>query len=595
MELIYLWVEDYKNIQKQGFNFSPRFECKFYDEYDNDGKLKDNCKLVICDKEKGECLDNDTKKCKPCQDNGYIKDFFGDNINVTAIVGKNGSGKSSILKFIRKIIDNKDNKVKDGSFLVFYKKTDDKYICIYTKNKINADVKLEQDDIISQHIIFPLFDYSLTYDSSINFEYVYPNKYKAYICFNRELIRNQKNIINNYLDLQEKKQLDKFEKFFQPNKILIKFNFSKFEQEKNKLKSEKLEEYEELKKNIQSSKQIDENLIKQIKNIFNIFKDENNYIKKELNEVSKLDWEALVHSFDFDIDDRKQEENEYNIWYKDFDTKKLNNIIDKNECTKIEVIDKGDSLSANTTSKLFLLNIDSLSKDYIDIIMISFDFKDFFEIELIGKDERKLSDLSFGEQQLLFILNQLYSLGTQNNSDVTILLDEIDIGFHPDWQKRTIQYIIDFLSLITVPSKKFHLIFTTHSPFLLSDIPKQNIIFLDTDEEGNCKVVDGLSQTFGANIHTLLSDSFFMEDGLMGEFAKGKINNVIKFLKNEKSDIKDKNEAKKIIEIIGEPFLKQKLEKMYAKNFHEDIIDIKIKILEEEIERLKNVKNRQKT
>jgi hypothetical protein len=29
MELVYLWVEDYKNIKKQGFNFSPRFECEF--------------------------------------------------------------------------------------------------------------------------------------------------------------------------------------------------------------------------------------------------------------------------------------------------------------------------------------------------------------------------------------------------------------------------------------------------------------------------------------------------------------------------------------------------------------------------------------
>ena len=31
MELVYLWVEKYKNIKNQGFNFSPRFTCK-YDE-----------------------------------------------------------------------------------------------------------------------------------------------------------------------------------------------------------------------------------------------------------------------------------------------------------------------------------------------------------------------------------------------------------------------------------------------------------------------------------------------------------------------------------------------------------------------------------
>jgi len=71
MELVYLWVKDYKNIKKQGFNFSPRFKCKFYDEYekDEDGneKLKDNCELII--------KENDD----------YI-DIFPENINITAII-----------------------------------------------------------------------------------------------------------------------------------------------------------------------------------------------------------------------------------------------------------------------------------------------------------------------------------------------------------------------------------------------------------------------------------------------------------------------------------------------------------------------------
>lgn len=31
MELVYLWVEEYKNIKEQGFNFSPRFECEYED------------------------------------------------------------------------------------------------------------------------------------------------------------------------------------------------------------------------------------------------------------------------------------------------------------------------------------------------------------------------------------------------------------------------------------------------------------------------------------------------------------------------------------------------------------------------------------
>ena len=110
-----MWVEDYKNIKKQGFNFSPRFECSF------DGET-----LTINERKEDE----------------YIKDFFGKNINVTAIVGKNGSGKSRILKFIRQIIDEKIN---DGSFLIFYDEKNSNYICIYTIEEIHSNIELKQN------------------------------------------------------------------------------------------------------------------------------------------------------------------------------------------------------------------------------------------------------------------------------------------------------------------------------------------------------------------------------------------------------------------------------------------------------------------
>ena len=222
---------------------------------------------------------------------------------------------------------------------------------------------------------------------------------------------------------------------------------------------------------------------------------------------------------------------------------------------KIYENDKFKNAVAKTNSIDEIRTIMNLLPSWLDI--------EWFE------DDKSIKSLSSGEKSLLtFIINIMYQVKNINDrgeyKTINIFLDETELGFHPQWQKEYLQRIT--FALKQINNKKVNLIFATHSPFLLSDIPKQNIIFLDTDEKGKCKVVvDGLKekkQTFGANIHTLLSDSFFMEDGLMGEFAKGKIEEVVNFLRNEESKIKDHIEAEKIIGIVGEPVLKMRLESM---------------------------------
>jgi len=136
---------------------------------------------------------------------------------------------------------------------------------------------------------------------------------------------------------------------------------------------------------------------------------------------------------------------------------------------------------------------------------------------------------------------------------------------HPDWQKKLLNYLIE---MFKDRKQEFHFIFTTHSPFMISDLPKENIIFLkDGKQDKGVKH----NQTFGANIHTLLSDSFFMDDGLMGEFAKGKINEIIDFhqkVEEENSDkealrakyLKNQKTFWQTQSIVGEAYLKQILE-----------------------------------
>ena len=108
-------------------------------------------------------------------------------------------------------------------------------------------------------------------------------------------------------------------------------------------------------------------------------------------------------------------------------------------------------------------------------------------------------------------------------------------------------------------------------------------------ENGDCINVSKYIElnTFGANIHTLLSDGFFMSDGLMGKFAKSKITEILEFL-NDKKELKTikKEQIKPIIKSIGEDFLRKKLLNLYRNKFIKDEKEKAKLMLENKIEEL---------
>lgn len=75
MELKFIWIEEYKNIKDKGFNFNHSIDEEF------------------------QFLDNEIRVIPKLNNNPLT--FFKDNISsVTAIVGKNGSGKTNLGEFI---------------------------------------------------------------------------------------------------------------------------------------------------------------------------------------------------------------------------------------------------------------------------------------------------------------------------------------------------------------------------------------------------------------------------------------------------------------------------------------------------------------
>lgn len=190
--------------------------------------------------------------------------------------------------------------------------------------------------------------------------------------------------------------------------------------------------------------------------------------------------------------------------------------------------------------------------------------------ERAGFPRFKMSDLSSGELQLLnSISTYIYHLRNLNYhtgshdlieySYVNLILEEVELYFHPEYQRKYIYYLLKQIGQVKLHNiRAINIILVTHSPFVLTDIPKNNVLFL---QEGHPTHVMQ-ENTFGANIHALLQNGFFLEGAPIGEFAKEKINKMFERL--HKGDYNE--ELFEEIRLVSEPLLKTQLYQLYSLN-----------------------------
>ncbi|MFV0481290.1 MAG: AAA family ATPase [Campylobacteraceae bacterium] len=664
MELVYLWVEEYKNIKKEGFNFPSEFTYKF---------------------------NIDTKKLTINKNSNYIKNFFGNNINITAIVGKNGAGKSSIFKlilllfFLKKfqniycsnpedshrinaiinILQNKDLNDKQ-IFLIIkigteYKKISLRHMIKEFKNSEEANIRKISTEYISQtDCCLKNSQYKEVEPREINFftihyNYMIDTFYDDYRdswvnCIYHRVDGYDTPLLlepykghedeNNYIDISNIEYLnngkifnffgelhsnERISSFFNPNYIWMMIDskkiLSKYQSSDNLLIDDSavkiFKDY--IKKKIKNKDLIFLNLIYLVAKINSANQD----IFINTNFVSKINTKLI----------NIKSEEEFDLFLKEIDTD-LNELgddiiskilIKKNlpETYKIEVcLTFHETFSCednNIGQYKEFVGVDSKNKKYNEIKKVFNTFKEvpsWVHVEFY-ENNKSYSSMSSGEKAFLnFSLNLMYQIKNIKKSKkdvyktINLLIDEVEIGMHPEWQKK---FIDELLSILKTFKLKFNICYATHSPFILSDIPKENVIFLKKDEKGKCinfsKDID-ISNTFGANIHTLLSHGFFMEDGLMGEYAKKKIEETYKFLINQKiknynktnntskkETINTKEKAQEVINMIGEPIIQKQLQVVFNDKYSKKSKDEIIKELEKENNRLKkenvNLKKKQ--
>ncbi len=630
MELVYLWVEKYKNIYHQGFNFSPRFECNY------DGE-----NLTITSKE-------------------HLENFFGKNINITAIVGENGSGKSSLIsEIINKIIFNTKIEYKQPASLICFLNDDKNKIYISShliendSNVIsNFDFRLThyREDIFPNNLDKEYEDTAYTrmkiskdfrkeyyrsffymYNNSLEIDSYYHKTYE----YNPELlffseVNKSDNIIN--LEKEEEKTYGylmtlllnqnrvpkEIKNFFLPTKLFLdrEILINYFDGLENEIDEE--EKYKKLRKHLSikdvlkletilylhyfskknSHNREYDDIIGHIRMFYRGFKDVEAY--DEIYKFLESNLTEYLNKIDFTKQEIRRDDNRSN------DIKELNEL--EKTLLLLRDLDELVPLVKN-------INNDDVDLDYeIDVNLLNNEkqlflkrMPSYLKIDFANKTGRRFNELSSGEQNLLklmFSIENIIQLRQGKTDSLYILLDEIETAFHPNWQKRILNWLIEFVKHYEM---QINIIVASHSPFILSDLPKENVIFLekyeDKDDEvkngnqkiSNCKNVTKETNldTFGANIHSLLSHGFFMKDGLMGEFAKSKINDAYDFLSNANTQTNlTQIKAQEIINLMGEPILKKELQYLYDVKFETSEIERQIREHQEAIERLQAQRSR---
>ena len=584
---IFMWVKKYKSLENFQVNFDKSYNIKF--EY-KENRIK---KLII-------------KK----NINKIPKHFYGRNINsINIIIGKNGTGKSSILEMMS-LFDRVNGTYKSyvdypREFLIIYKTNNEKEFILEGYHENDDDKYFEFLKMSKDSLTFLVNYY--TFKMTENYEFIGTNSPKNLKDTGILRIKYGEERINFF----EKKY--SYEEAEQGN---YKINTGASEGNKATIY-----EYFINKKNIQSELYRDANIvieipeldfyidkikkpfeiIKKIK-LFNILKEEkikDVVIKNYSNYLfSYKIWEIIENkSFQVDkildiiktekiklekiknteqilerlLDEIKEYENVKELSNKIHEILLLLNDVQVSELNfkrKTNILKKYKIKGNDSRTKKFL-------EKYDEIVNYPWTNKRLYlpEFEkILNITEEGMSD---GERVRVNIFSTIHRfLGEngelKNKKYVTLLFDEVEMFLHPEWS-RTFLYDL-LLELKDYRDKQFKIIFASHSPFLLSDICSEGVIYLEKKERKTIlKEIE--IKNFGANIIDLFKNTMFLKS-TFGEFATEKIKWVVDEINNKNySDIKNNPEINYIIKEIGEKLISNKLKSMIESKLENEVND----------------------
>ena len=554
MALIALVIKRYNELFKEEiFNFSDEFKVDFNFE---------------------------TNELKIDKNPDYIKNFYGESIyNISPIVGINGTGKTTVLNIISYYSPDK-----------FEHDPDNQYFFLFELGKREDKVRFK---ISSTNLSVKNLPAGGTF---------YRKQDGSFDC-DPEYYEGDKNIL--YVNLQSKGGGTIGYRTALNPKGLVMFINSYFW----------LSDREIISSALSCSLEIEDYVLKDYsdsiprginaigfliyKSIHNIFYEEVEFIKKCLSEPLLDECEKYLKEDVSDYEDSgfnllldivkelnqnevKEEENKLKDETRKVKKDYVESIIDIVNIFR-EIRENG-SLIDNESSSILLKyanNNRSLFEKLSDKLLRYTKSKKlvndrYKSLEKYNKDyalnETPDYHMSTGEGNLIEIFSRVYSyliMYEKNTEDIILIVDELETGMHLEWSRRLINILIKNLSEILGTEgkeKKIQLIFTTHSPYMLSDIKPGNVIMIEKNQDTGYSEGKILQNTFAKNIQKIMKENLI--DNIYGDFALAKINSMIERLNGEEEHEGNEEELLKEIHLISEPILRNKLLEMYDKKYN---------------------------
>ncbi|MCL7987090.1 ATP-binding protein [Sphingobacterium sp. lm-10] len=572
MELIYLWIDDFRNIKQQEFNFSNQYSLT-YDQISNEiSATSIGGGLAL--KEKNGTLEFEEDY------EHYLNDFFHPKIsNITAIIGKNSSGKSNVIDFILTAISSGSRGKLKNNYILLFKKNSQPFFFGRTEKR-GTETSMLSCQGIKLSKINPSDEWESMFYSNVadNKNYIFEDSTVHNFSF-KNLSKLQSNKIKFVTSPSFDKTLRRLSSIKQDTKNL-RFVFyptaytelSNSDPEDQKIKGVILRYRRALKYGSNYNKfkyGITINLL--------CFLYHNGINISPLLEKVEIDGKTGFAEKIASLDPKVSKFLTQFVGYTELGSLSSNDFELYQQLLKELVNTQYDfGVVENNTDSIIV----DFSEDFKSIIYKKAEI--FNTQTLISHD---WSQLSSGMRAYLNLFSQLYYLAIQitgSSKNLLICIDEGDLYLHPEWQKNFLNDLIEFVTSI-FDTGKIQIILTSHSPFLISDLPKENILLLNESGEPTKHLF--ADSSFGGNIHQLFTNQFFLSTGSIGEFAKIKIQTLLKDIPNMIDD--NVNNYKKRIEMIGEPILRYRLLEVFETRIKQLSNEKKIDWHMQQIEKLR--------